>query len=308
MATTQILTASGPIAAQVYVLGPGRVESPASLDLTSAPIPAPTVRELLASRKTFTIAHRGGSRDWAEFSPQSYAQSASAGYVAMEVSVGISGRDDGTPGGGTPFLIHDTTLNRTSGLAATPALKVREMTWAAISAYQNKPPATAATGATAQPYMRLADYLDAHGPNRVHFLDLKYLYPAERQAVIADLVARGLRDRVIGKVVYGDPASYDSITAVTAEWSAAGFATCGLMYEANRADFAQLVPAHDVVGIEYTATQDAWDALKAVSGAKRLMGHICPNAAAATTAKAKGASAFMVASPATVPPTAGGTY
>ena len=305
MSTTQVLTATGPASARVYILGSGGVETPATLDLTTPP---PTVSSLLASRSTFAIAHRGGSRDWSEFSAQGYAQSAAAGYVAFEVSVGISGQDNGTAGGGTPFLIHDTTLNRTSGLPASPTMQARTMTWAAISGHTNKAPATAVAGASAQPYLSLASYLDAHGTSRVHLLDLKYLYPADRQRVIADLVARGLQDRVMGKVVYGDAASYASIQAVTAEWDAAGFPTCGLMYEANRPDFVQLAAAHDMVGIEYTATQGAWDALKAASTGKRVIGHICPNAAAVTTAKAKGATAFMVSSPATVPPTTGGTY
>lgn len=306
MSTTQVFTATGLSSARVYVLGPDGVETPAGVDLSGSA--TPTVAELLASRSTFSIAHRGGSRDWAEFSAQGYNESAAAGYVALEVSVGISGRDDGTPGGGTPFLIHDTTLNRTSGLPASPVMQARTMTWAAISGYTNKPPATAVAGASAQPYLKLSTYLDAYGPSRVHLLDLKYLYPDDRRRVIADLVARGLQDRVMGKVVYGDPGSYASIAAVTAEWDAAGFPTCGLMYESNRADFEQLAAAHDMVGLEYTATQGAWDALKAASTGKRIIGHICPNTAAVTTAKAKGATAFMVASPATVPPTAGGTY
>jgi len=56
--------------------------------------------------------------------------------------------------------------------------------------------------------------------------------------------------------------------------------------------------------MDYSATQTYWDQLAAAAPGKPIMGHICPNAAAVTTALSKGAAGVMVSGAGTVVPPA----
>lgn len=240
------------------------------------------------------VAHRGGSADYAEHSAQAYQRAYAAGYRVMEVAVAVSAQPDGTPRGGTLFLLHDSTLDRTSG---TSGMNAQATPWATIQGLQITPPAGARPDATAQPYLTFDQYLEQFGADVITVLDMKYLWPADRARVHDAIQARGLGHRVIGKTVYGGPSMYDSALAVRNEFHDRGMPTWGAFYAANEADFAELSALHDLVGMEYTASAGVWSALIAAAPGKHVLGHICATAAHVSTAVSKGATGVMVSSP-----------
>lgn len=254
----------------------------------------PSVNDMLG-RSWFQLAHRGGSRDYSEHSEQAYTNAYVAGYGAFEVAVATSSD-------GTLFLMHDATLLRTSNLDQS----ARATPWATIKDLKIIKPTTAVAGATDRSYLTLDKYFDLFGNHGVHFIDTKYLYPADRVTLRNMIVAKGLTSRVLGKVVLGDSSTYAIAATLAKEWQDAGIKVAGLMYAINKDDFPSLVGTYDVLGMEYTADQTVWDALKNAGGSKKIIGHIAPNTSSVTTAKTKGASGCICSSPMTTPVLTGG--
>ena len=73
-----------------------------------------------------------------------------------------------------------------------------------------------------------------------------------------------------------------------------GYTSWGYFYEADSANYATYAPRWSILGVDYNASQSAWDALRAAASYRPVMAHICPNAAAVTTAQSRGANGFMV--------------
>ena len=58
-----------------------------------------------------------------------------------------------------------------------------------------------------------------------------------------------------------------------------------------------------ILGMDYTASQSDWNALAAFrTNGQRMTAHICPDEAAITTARALGASGYMVSGTAGILP------
>lgn len=243
------------------------------------------------------VAHRGGSEDYPEHSMQAYQRAWDRGYRVFEVAVAVSAQEDGTPRGGELFLLHDQTLDRTSAVTGMQAQSTR---WSTIRGMQILPPAGAQPDATPQPYLTLRDYLDAFGDRVVTFLDMKYLWPADRARVYAEIEARGLAGRVVGKLVYGT-GNYASVRAIRDEFMAQGMETWGALYPANQPDFTDLAPLHEWLGMDHGASQAVWSDLKGRAAGRPILGHVCASQAHIETARAKGATGVMVASPAASP-------
>ncbi len=75
---------------------------------------------------------------------------------------------------------------------------------------------------------------------------------------------------------------------------ARGYTAWGYFYETDAANFTTYAPRWDILGMDYSASQTAWNDLVAAAPGKPVMGHICPNQAAVTSALTKGAAGVMV--------------
>jgi len=243
----------------------------------------PSVAAMLAT-PAFKIAHRGGSVDFPEMSLYAYGQSALRGYKALELSLGRTSD-------GVLFGLHDSTLDRTSGTTGAVA---STLTWAQVQTHQ-----IVAAGQPPQPYMRLDELLDLYGSSHVIFVDHKYLTTPQREELLDVLAAvPGATDRIVVKY-YGVEGGAGN-TGWAAQARARGFKTWGYFYEADLANLDAYQDRWDILGMDYAASQAAWDAVRAYG--KPVIGHICPGPAAVATAISKGANGCMVSAVAEVAP------
>jgi hypothetical protein len=236
------------------------------------------VPDLDRMSRVWWMAHRGGSADYQEHSARGYVQSAIAHADVLEFSVGRTSD-------GVFFGLHDATLNRTtSGLAAN--YLASEHTWAEISTLVQD---ISNRNGTA-PYLKLDDFIAQWSPSHSLMFDPKLLSSASR----ADLLARlqqipDYRNRVLGKF-------YTTGTVVADEFHAIGCKAWGYSYTADveNGTTAATAAKWDYLGLEYTASEATWATMLQIAGGKKVLGHICPSAAAAQQAVARGARALQV--------------
>lgn len=221
-----------------------------------------TVADMLAAPAPFTIAHRGGSVSFPEMSMHAYTQSALMGYNALEMSLARSSD-------GVLYGLHDETLLRTSGVDIKP----EALTWAQTQAYTT----------FGKPFLRFTDLIELY-PNHVIFVDPKHIAHNLLWEVLDIMDAHG-PERFVAKYF-----------AISSEWSRLarlrGYLTWGYFYEANEPNMDAYQDKWDILGMDYNANQASWN--KLLSYGKRVIGHICPNNAAAQTALSKGATGLMV--------------
>lgn len=254
-----------------YIDENGDPQTPAAL----IPIPKgyDSVADML-SRDEFYWAHRGGSGPYPEHSLWAYTQSVIRWYGALEVSLARTSD-------GVWFALHDVDINRSSGLAAGTLPAASSMTWAQVNAYNIT---IGATGAP-RPYMRWTDLVTAYGDTHVIIADPKHAtaYFTEFFDMLESTMDK---TRVIAKYFY-DSTNFKNLAI------ARGIASWGYTYEANLGDaqLATRLAGWTLLGLEYTATQTAWDTV--LSYNPLVVGHICPDQAAVNTARTKGASGFQ---------------
>lgn len=230
-----------------------------------------------------TWAHRGGGGSWPEMSEYAYQQSVAAGYGALEFSCARSVD-------GVWFGLHDATLNRTSGVTGLP--NARAMTWADIQQYQ----ITLRANGTPRPYYRLTDFLDAYASTHVCIVDFKTGWDFIPEWF--DLLASyNSPQRIIVKM-NGSNSDGQNIADRAAT---AGFDTWGYYYADEVPTGAVEDTQHwwTLLGMDYTADQSAWDAIKGYG--KPVVGHIIPTLSAYQQAIAKGADMAQVSGVADVP-------
>ena len=234
----------------------------------------------MLTQKPFYWAHRGGSVSYPEHSLFAFTQSALHGFGALEMSLNRSSD-------GIWFGLHDANLTRVTGGASTADPST--LTWEQIQQYQT---VTGATGAP-QPFCRLEELVKAYGASHVLVLDAKYLANEAGMNEACDLIEGYYAlhhpgvvwtEKVVWKAFYTT-----APTAIVARQR--GCLSWGYLYErnlANDANWATKASAWDLLGLEYTDSQQTWDQVKALG--KPIVGHICPNQAAVDAALAKGAS------------------
>lgn len=241
------------------------------------------------------VAHRGGSRDYPEHSAQAYRRAYERGYRAFEVSINSSGVEGGSEwefGGSELFLMHDWLLDRTSG---TTDMAAQNTPWSVISELDILVPATAQPDATPQPYLTFDEYLDEFGEDVISFIDFKALPEADKLRAIEKINARGLMDRVVGKLVYGGPETYADFAVEAALWHQEGAPTWAAFYDNNVPDLVQLCALHDMVGLESAST--FWPQLLAASVGKPKIAHIIIGQGGLNRSYVNGATGVMVSSP-----------
>lgn len=227
-----------------------------------------------------TWAHRGGSISYPEHSQYAYEQSAARGYGALEFSCARTSD-------GVWFGLHDANINHVAGVSGMPPAS--SMTWAQVQEYQ----VVRGQEGAPRPFWRLTDFLDTYAHTHVCIVDHKHAwdYLTEWLNILDSYNAH---DRIVVKY-FGDSTALANLAA------SRGYATWGYYYESDYASgmLAERQGPWTMLGMEYTASQAAWDAV--LSYGKPVVGHIVPNLAAYNTAMAKGAAMAQVSGVAEVP-------
>lgn len=273
-----------------YVDGTGAAKTP--VEVRQFPRGYSTVTSMLSGASTsspFYVAHRGGSLNWPEMSLHAYTQAGYHGAGALELSLARTSD-------GVWFGLHDASLDRTSdgtGGGNGTNKVASSMTWAQVQANTNN----IGPGGS-KPYMRLDEYLAAYAASHVTFIDIKYAtgFATELVNILKSARPADYAERFVYKAFgVGGPTP-------NAIFRNEGIKSWGYFYEASKDSIATEAAKHDIIGMDYSATSDAWT--KALAPGKPVIGHIVPDVAAANTAKAFGAVGLMVSGVTAVVPRA----
>jgi hypothetical protein len=259
-----VLTAvSVPVAAKVLADDPGKLVTP-----------------LLRSRP-FYVAHHGGNLDWPEMSMEAYRRSVDLGVDALEISLARSAD-------GVWFGLHDKSLDRTSG---TTGFVASEHSWAEISQYTISASGLRGAGQAAQPYLRFEDLVHAYASTHTIFVDPKAVSHDHYHEVLAlmDAATATPTESFIAK-------SYCTDTAWADAAHARGYRTWGYYYGKELDDgtvaWQATQASWDLIGLDYGASPSAWTSARALG--KPVLGHVIPDARAASIALRDGAVGLMV--------------
>lgn len=224
----------------------------------------------------FYMAHRGGSVNWPECSLYAYTRAVEQGCGMLEVSLNRTSD-------GVWFGLHDQTLDRTSG---TVGANPQTMTWAQVQQYQIWAGNTIDPTQRKRPYMRIEELLEAYGKTHVIMFDPKYNAGSSDTNQLIDLMLTYMpASRLVGKYYFTARSFAETVRL-------RGIKTWGYAYQANIEEVAAYNDVWDWWGMEWSATQETWDRMKAMG--KPVIAHICASKAAADAALAKGADGFQV--------------
>lgn len=236
--------------------------------------------DTLLAKSGFTIAHRGGSRDWAEMSMRAYTESVARDVDALEVSVSRSID-------GVWFGLHDETLLRTSGIDLNP----EEATWHEIQQYKIQPEVGISDpNFGPRPYMILEDVIRTYGESHVLFIDPKYHAGAAWYDEFYDQfeVIPNPRQHIVIKAINGFVNTAD-------EAANRGYTSFGSFYEADYlADptgVLETATHWDWINLQLSSAQSTWDTFLALN--KPMTGHIAQSTAQYDEAMTKGANGVM---------------
>lgn len=275
-------TASKDVRGTLWVRDRGGDRWVAGTRAVSKPVPAPggsVVDRFLAS-KPFYVAHRLGGTEYPEFTQKGLTESLKAGFKALELSV----RRCST---GEFVLIHDWVTSRT---VPGTDYQIWNTPWSTLAGLQQ------ASGG----FLRLTDVVNQVGSDIVLAIDHKVTSskPTGSQGDMdsekelfdyLDTVANA-KDRVLIKQFVNG--------GVAARAKAKGYKSMCMMYQ-NEVAGADL-SAFDVLGMEWNASDDTWDTLKATG--KPLIAHIITSKEQADQAVSKGATGLMSSVPSVVHP------
>lgn len=241
--------------------------------------PAPTPTPTPTRPAQLTVAHRGGSRDWPEMSMLGYANSVKLGAQALEISLARTSD-------GVWFGLHDPTLDRTSG---TTGFVAAEHTWQEVSQYRITAAETTNPAQPSQPYLRFDELVAAYAATHIIYVDPK-IVPARYHAELFAMMARA-------------PAPTRAFVAkgycTAADWAAEatsrGYRTWGYYYAADLASDPHLLETTQsrwtTLGLDYTAASAVWKQVKGYR--KPVLAHVVPDAAAAESARQRGADGIV---------------
>lgn len=255
----------------------GVQKAPASINLWIKGADSATA---LVGKAGVTMAHRGGSLNWPEYSEVAYDRSVFAGAPALEFSCAFSSD-------GVIFGMGEQYLDRIAGV--TGNVDPTTMTWATINAnYRNvlRP----LSAGTTQPLYKLEDFLTKYGPTHTLLVDPKFGWSTpSKVAAMLDMCKTIVgTNRVIIK--YDFPVTDPQLVNAA---KTAGFKTMNY-WGTNE---AALTPAYhtdkwDYIGVAYDAPQSMYDAAKAIG--KPVWAAVIPDQAGYNTAISRGADMAMV--------------
>ena len=216
--------------------------------------------ERLADPAPLFIAHRGGSANWPEHSPQAYWESAVVYNMdAIEISTHKSAD-------GTFWASHDTTTTRATGVTGT----IATMTDAQLSVLNNISANTDNPSQPSSPMVKLADLLAKYAGKRIIFIEDKTY---ANQGAVADLcLSYASNDWFVWK----QDGTGNKSTAATSR----NLKTWGYFFDGNMAaSFAGKQAQWDFVGLDYNSSGSVLAAAVVTAGAARVLPHILPTAA-----------------------------
>ena len=239
------------------------------------------VARVLASRP-FYISHRMGGTEYPEFTQAGLDASLRAGFKALEVSVRRCAS-------GEFVAIHDWKTTRT---VTGTDYQIWNTPWSTLRTLLQ------ASG----PLMRLSDIVAQVPDDVVLAIDHKTT-SSQDQKNPGDLASEEALLEYLD-TVYGGHPERRVIWKVFAQGTSAarakasGYRTMAMLYpsEVAAADLSQW----DVLGLEWSAGADVWNALNAAG--RPTIAHIITSEAQAQQALAKGATGLMASSPALVHP------
>lgn len=238
-----------------------------------------TVTAALAKQGA-TMGHRGASLTpgLAEMSERSYDYSVMRGYGILEFSTNRT--SDGVWVG-----VHDASINRTSETTGLP--NVQAMTRAQIAAQSN----SLNNGGITQPYYDLIPFLDKYTRTHVVMVD-----PKASVSQVSEFLnlcdAHGGPTKIIVKFTGNSSGG----AALSDAAIARGYQTWGYFYETDIGNgFETYASRWTILGMNWDASQSAWDAVK--SYGKLVVGHVCASPAAYAAAITKGANIVQCSRP-----------
>jgi len=221
----------------------------------------------LLKRPGFTVAHRGGSRDWPEMSMEAYRNSVALGVNALEISLARTSD-------GVWFGLHDETLDRTSG---TSGFVAADHTWKEVQRYRITAAETDDPRQPPQPYLRFEQLVAAYARSHTIFVDPKVV-PTEHLGELFALMAK-VEHPTNTFVANG----YCTAQAWPVDARGRVFATWGYYYGAEVSADPTLLPSTQDrwtwLGLDYNGGEDAWRTF--TNSGKPVLAHIVPSRAAA---------------------------
>lgn len=239
------------------------------------------VERFLAARP-FYIAHRMGGTEYPEFTQQGLEASLRAGFKALEVSVRRCAS-------GEFVAIHDWKTTRT---VPGTDYQIWNTPWSTLSKLRQ------ASG----PFLRLSDIVERIPDDVVLAIDHKTT-SSQDQRNPGDLASEDQLFDYLDTAFGGHP-ERRVIWKIFAKGTSAarakarGYRTMAMLYpsEVAAADLSQW----DVIGMEWSAGADVWNAL--LASGRPTIAHIITNTGQASQALAKGATGLMASWPSTVHP------
>lgn len=239
------------------------------------------VKRLLAGRP-FYIAHRMGGTEFPENTRQGLDASLRAGFKALEVSVRRCAS-------GEFVAIHDWKTTRT---VPGTDYQIWNTPWSTLSKLRQ------ASG----PFLRLSDIVERIPDDVVLAIDHKTT-SSQDQRNPGDLASEDQLFDYLDTAFGGHP-ERRVIWKIFAKGTSAarakarGYRTMAMLYpsEVAAADLSQW----DVIGMEWSAGADVWNAL--LASGRPTIAHIIVNEAQAQQALAKGATGLMASYPSRVHP------
>lgn len=263
----------------------GVQKAPGSLEVWEAGFATPAA---LLAVPGATMAHRGGSLSWPEYSEIAYDRSVLRGYGALEFSCGFSSDN-------VPFGLGDQTLDRIAGV--TGNIDPMTLTWAQINATYRNVLRPVASGVT-QPLYRLVDFLAKFARHHTVLVDPKFGFnnTTRLNAMLDICVASGHKDRIVIK--------FDTPLASNAMVDAAkgrGFLTMNYWgTEIEKLTTGYGTDRWDWIGVRYDADQAMYDAAIAIG--KPVWAAVIPDQAGYNLAMSRGADMAMISGVAAVTP------
>jgi glycerophosphoryl diester phosphodiesterase len=237
--------------------------------------------DALLAKPGATMAHRGGSLNWPEYSELAYDRSVLRGYGALEFSCAFT--NDATP---VPFGMGDQYLDTFAGV--TGNVDPTTLSWATISANYRNVLRPVAAGVT-QPLLRLDQFLAKYTPTHTCLVDPKYGWAnaAKVKAMLDICDAHGGPDKIIIK--FDSPTTGFSLVDAA---HARGYLTMNYWgTEVEKLTTAYGTDRWDLIGVRYDAVQSTYDV--ANSFGKPVWAAVVPDQSSYNTAIARGADLVM---------------
>ena len=283
---TLVKLGNGTTAYVSYLDGAGVRKAPARVSLW---LPGFSTIPSMLAKTGATVAHRGGSLNWPEFSQVAYDRSVFRNYGLLEFSCGWSSDL-------VPFGLGDQYLDTAAGV--TGNVDPTTLTWATIaSTYQNKLRPIAP--GVYQPFYRLDDFLTKYTPHHLVAVDPKFgAGNATKVAAMLDICdAHGGPTKIIIK--FDSPIT--DMTLVNAA-KARGYTTMNYWgTEGDKLTTAYGTDKWDLIGVRYDADKTTvYDVATAIG--KPVWSAVIPDQAGVTTALSRGGKLMMISNVAGVTP------